>query len=199
MKTFITFTVLMSLTLSYVALGQPYKDGVEYQTSKNAYRCQYSVSQYDGNHYYGFTNTKNVLRSMHPGHDGWGDTPKIISERRLLNLLYEVYGGKEKMQIMGKETIDMLFYIGMDFRVKELVISISSDKENICTSIIQVEDIENLIKENIRFIFDRNDPTYRNAIYVIQAGFSYVISEIPEILEKGEYLTPHFRTRRRID
>ena len=36
MKTFISFTVLMSFSLSY-AFGQPYQDGKEYQANTNTY------------------------------------------------------------------------------------------------------------------------------------------------------------------
>ena len=178
MKPIITF--FMSFILSYIVTGQQFQDEKEYQADNNTYKCRYRVSQSLGIHFFTFTNTQNVLQNMNTGIRGTpSKMPGIESNRKLLELLYEVYGGKEKMQAMGSETIDLYCYIGMDFSVKELRITLSSETENIKTTILQVEAIENLVKERIRFIFDRESPYYTNALYDTSSSHSYIISEIP--------------------
>ena len=121
---------------------------------------------------------------MNPKIRGY-EAPKFDSEFKLLELLYEVYGGKEKMQLMGSESIQLFYYIGMDFTVKELKIEfITYESEKLKTTIFQMEAIENLMKERIRIIFNRKSPLYRDAIYTTSYSKLYTISKIPELLEK---------------
>jgi hypothetical protein len=183
MKTFVTFFV--SMMLSSFAAGQPYRDGVEYKAENNTYRCRYSNDS-RGRHYYEFKNTKNVLEHKNAGilGEGPGKLPSMESKWKLLELLCEVYGDKEKMQTMSSETVHLYFYIGMDSKVKEMRITFSTDAEYPKTTIFQLETIENLTKERIRFVFDpKYSPYYRNALYETSSVL-YKISEIPELLEK---------------
>ena len=182
MKTlFITF--LMSFALSSVVSGQSYKDGKEYKAQNNTYKCKYDT--YKDFHYFEFSNTKNVLENMNSGIRGYSSkSPVVESKRKVLELLYDVYGGNEKMQAMGVEVIDLYFYVGMDYKAKELKITISSDTKYPKTTIFQVESIENLLKEHIRFIFERESPLYRDALYETMSFYPLTISEIPELLEK---------------
>lgn len=183
MKTF--NIILISLILSSVVEGQPYQNDKEYKTENNTYKCKYKYSISLGLHFYEFTNTKNVLENMNAGLRGDPPSPLVESKRKLLELLCEVYGGKEKMQTMGSEAIGLYCYVGMDFTVKEMRITVSSDTEQPKTTIFQVEAIEKLMKERIRFVFDRDSPYYSNALYDTQ-GYRYTISEIPALLEKAQ-------------
>ncbi|MDR2038943.1 MAG: hypothetical protein LBQ60_13555 [Bacteroidales bacterium] len=176
--------IFFSVMLSYVVTGQPYQDDREYKAKNNTYKCRYSIAKSDGHHFYEFTNTRNVLKNTKSGLIGYSPLPVLESKRKLMELLCEVYGGKEKIQMMGSEEIDLYFYVGMDSRVRELRITVSSDTEVPKTTIFQVETIENLIRERIRFVFDRNSFYYRNAIYLIGGPIAFTISEIPELLEK---------------
>jgi hypothetical protein len=160
----------------------PYQDGRVYSAKKNTYKCSYSRSQ--GRHHYTFINTRNVLAKINSKTRGEDfEAKRLDSERKLLELLYEVYGGKEKMQAMGGEKIEFRFYIGMDFKVKELEITLITESENPKTTLLQMDAIEWMINKHIRFIFNRESPLYDYAIYT-DAGRSYTISEIPELLEK---------------
>ncbi|MDR1172622.1 MAG: hypothetical protein LBL24_09230 [Bacteroidales bacterium] len=181
MKTFVTFFV--SIMLSSVVAGQPYQGGKEYKAKSNTYRCEYGIAKSNGRHFYGFTNTKNIMKNMNSGLREYAPLPVLESQQKLIELLCEVYGGKEKMQAMGSEMIHFYFYVGMDFKVKEMRITVSSDTEQPKTTILQVEAIENLVKERIRFVFERDSPYYRDAIFNTASG-AYTISEIPELLEK---------------
>lgn len=110
------------------------------------------------------------------------EDPREESRRKLLELLCEVYGGKEKMQAMGDEEIFLYYYIGVAPGVLELRITISTEGEP-KTTIFQVEAIEKLIKERMSFIINRKDPAYRNALYTTYFN-RFLISKIPELLDK---------------
>ena len=197
MKTFIT--ILMTLTLSSVAMGQAFRDGIEYKAQNNSFRCKYVYSSELGLHFYEFTNFNNVLKDMDPKIRGsFPPEPIIESYRKLFELLYEVYGGRAKMRAMGSESITIDFYIGMDFKTKEVRITLSSETEGIKTTVAQVEAIEELIKERIRFTFDRDHPSLRDAIW-LSAFNSFIISEIPAGLQRREYRDPRYSRRIPID
>ncbi len=161
----------------------PYQDGKAYPAKIHTYKCRYESSQ--GRHYYTFINTRNVLANISSkirGDDtGKAKTPD--SERKLLELLCEVYGGKEKMQAMGNEKIELHCYVGMDFKAKEFAITLITDSKNPKTTILQLETIVWMINKHIRFIFNRESPQYDYAIYT-DTWLSYTISAIPKLLEK---------------
>ena len=214
MKTFIIYCMLSAL--SSMVCGQIYQDGKEYQTENNMYRCHVTSTESFRNsfrnqgveptwskgpsyYWYAFTNTQNVLEGTPTGVRGI-DNPGVNSERKLLELLCEVYGGKEKIKSMGSERISFRFYFGMDLKVKELKITVSSEYEDIKTTVLQLETIENLVKERIYGIFNHESPQYRDAIYTIYSGgYMYPISQISEILETGEYDDLIYGMRRKID
>ncbi|MDR1154174.1 MAG: hypothetical protein LBL04_05635 [Bacteroidales bacterium] len=179
MKPFVTFFV--SIMLSSVVAGQPYQGGREYKAKNNTYRCEYGIAKSNGRHFYGFTNT-NTKNDIF---NGWRKTKisDMASERRFFEILYEVYGGKEKMQTMKSETIALDLYIvggffanwGMMHNVEELKIVITSETDSPQTTIDQVEAIENLV--NGCLFSDEDKYTWG----------PYTISEIPELLEKMPY------------
>ena len=201
MKTIILF--IAALTLAFATKGQSFQEG-EIRAHKNAYMCRISQTvsssrnayHMDNKVLYEFTNTENVLHNHITGMLG-PDPPAIVSNRLLLELLYEVYGGREAMQAMDDEKIHFLFFIGMDHRVKEIRITISTTKLPV-TTIYQVETIENVIKERIRFDFDTRKPTYRDAIYNISSS-EWVLSKIPDALETGLYYSSLYRSYRKIE
>ena len=185
----ISILFLYALLLLSDAVGQQFISG-ENEAANNMYVCKITqavnIPFLGGIHnYYTLTNVQNVLKNQHSGML-IEDLPKIESNRKLFELLYEVYGGKEKMQEMGSEKISFRFYIGMDHRVKEICITITTQEEP-KTTIYQIEKIENLIKERIRFNFDSESPNYRDATYNFNISEVILISGIPEALEKDGY------------
>ena len=183
--------ILLFAVSASVVTGQPYQNG-EFKAKNNTYSCKIgeivplprNFYLKSDDKYYQFFNTKNVLRDQESGLLAKEVVlPKIDSERKFFELLCEVYGGKEKMEAMGPEKIHINCWIGMDHIVKEVKITVKTPEKPI-TTIFQVEAIENLVKERIRFDFDRECFVYRYAIYTKQETKYYTISEIPKLLEE---------------
>jgi len=202
--------------LSFVVTAQPYQGDREYKSQNNTYRCRISSTESfrasvrsrgfeptwstgPNYYFYTFSNVNNVLRGTPtmPGVEGgWPPAAVFESQRKVLELLSEVYGGKEKMQAMGDEMITLDFVVGMDGRVKEVQICIRSLNENIKTTLHQVDAMEQLIKERIRFKLYPDIGNERVVWTLAVIGFT--ISIIPDLLENKEVYDPIIGKNRRI-